>query len=152
MTDPTRSSVVSLREITEETLGPVLKLSVSSEQESFVAPNSVSIAEAHFAKDAWFRGIYADDTPVGFVMLSLQPEKPQYYLWRYMIDQRYQGLGFGHRAMGQVIDFVRRQPNAETLILSYVRADGGPRDFYARLGFVDTDEEHDGEWVMRLEL
>ncbi|HSR44873.1 MAG TPA: GNAT family N-acetyltransferase [Acidimicrobiia bacterium] len=152
MTDPTKGSVVSLREITEETLRPILKLSVSSEQESFVAPNSVSIAEAHFAKDAWFRGIYADDTPVGFVMLSLQPEKPEYYLWRYMIDHRYQGLGFGHRAMEQVIDFVRRQPNAEELVLSYVRAEGGPRDFYARLGFVDTDEEHDGEWVMRLTL
>ena len=152
MTEPGRDSVVSLREITAETLRPILKLSVTPEQESFVAPNSVSIAEAHFANHAWFRGIYADDTAVGFVMLSLQPDKPHYYLWRFMLDHRYQRLGFGRRAMKQVIDFVRQQPRAGALILSYVRAEGGPGDFYAGLGFFDTNEEHDGEWVMRLEL
>jgi len=150
--EPGRDSVVTLREITAETLRPILKLSVTPVQESFVAPNSVSIAEAHFANDAWFRGVYADDTAVGFVMLSLQPDRPYYYLWRFMIDQRYQGLGFGRRAMKQVIDFVRQQPRAGALILSYVREEGGPGDFYAGLGFVDTNEEHDGEWVMRLEL
>ena len=152
MSEPTSESVVTLREITEDTLRPILKLSVSTDQEAFVAPNSVSISEGCFADDAWFRGIYADETPVGFVMLSFKPEKPQYYLWRYMIDRRYQGLGFGFRAMEEVIDVVRNQPNADALILSYVRAEGGPRDFYAGLGFVDTNEEHDGEWVMRLAL
>jgi diamine N-acetyltransferase len=152
VSEPNPESTVTLREITEETLRPILNLSVTPDQESFVAPNSVSIAEAHFADDAWFRGIYADETPVGFVMLSLQPEKPQYYLWRYMIDGRYQSLGFGFRAMEQVIEFVRQQPNADSLLLGYVKEPGGPRDFYARLGFVDTGELHNGEWIMRLEL
>ena len=143
---------VSLREITRENLRPILNLSVTEAQDGFVAPNSVSIAEAHFAEDAWFRGIYAGEEPVGFAMLSLQPDKPQHYLWRFMIDHRYQGMGFGYRAMELIIDFVRSQPNADTLILSYVKEDGGPRDFYAKLGFTDTGEEHNGEWLMRLVL
>ena len=145
-----RESIVSLREITGETLRPILGLAVSSEQEEFVAPNAMSIAEGCYADDAWIRGIYAGDTAVGFVMCSFKPDKPQYYLWRYMIDHRYQGMGFGFRAMELVIEVVRKQPNADSMILSYVREDGGPRDFYARLGFVDTGEERDGEWVMRL--
>ena len=150
MSEVTKQSVVGLREVTAKTVRSILRLSVTPEQEDFVAPNSVSIAEAHFAQDAWFRAVYADETAVGFVMLSLQPEKPQYYLWRYMIDHRYQGHGFGYQAMEQVIDFVRRQPNADALILSYVKTEGGPRDFYTRLGFVDTGEQHEGEWIMRL--
>ncbi len=152
MVEVGRESEVSLREITRENLSPVLDLSVTEAQDEFVAPNSVSIAEAHFAEDAWFRGIYAGEEPVGFAMLSLQPDKPQYYLWRFMIDHRYQGMGFGYRAMELIIDFVRSQPNADTLILSYVKEEGGPRDFYAKLGFTDTGEEHNGEWLMRLVL
>lgn len=152
MSEPSRESIVSLREITGETLRPILGLAVSSEQEEFVAPNSVSIAEGCYADDAWIRGIYADDTAVGFAMCSFKPDKPQYYLWRYMIDHRYQGMGFGLRGMEQVIDVVRKQPNADSMILSYVREDGGPQDFYARLGFQDTGEEHHGEWLMRLDF
>lgn len=145
---------VTLREVTAETVRAVCALKVAPEQEQFVAPNAVSIAEAYFAPYAWFRAIYADETPVGFVMLALRPNDPDapYYLWRYMIDARYQGHGYGAAAMRQVIDFVRTQPNATTLFLSYVRAPGGPQTFYQRLGFVDTGEIDDGEYVMRLDL
>jgi diamine N-acetyltransferase len=80
---------ISLREITENTLHSILKLEVHDEQKSFVAPNAVSIAQAHFSKHAWFRGIYADDTsvgagdtPVGFVMMYIDTEKPDY--WHFM--------------------------------------------------------------------
>ena len=68
---PNRDSTISLREITRETLRDVLRLKVAPEQEKFVATNAVSIAQAHFYPEtAWFRAIYADDTPVGFVMIE----------------------------------------------------------------------------------
>ena len=38
--------------------------------------------------------VYAGDTPVGFVMLATEVDEEtpyaQYYLWRWMIDQRHQ--------------------------------------------------------------
>jgi diamine N-acetyltransferase len=43
---------VTLREITGETLGRVLELEVSDEQQRFVASNAVSIAQAHFSEHA----------------------------------------------------------------------------------------------------
>ena len=102
----TRDAVVSLREITEETLGPVLKLSdtLSETQKHMVAPNAVSIAQAHFSPYAWFRAIYADETPVGFLMLYIGPEddeKPAetqptfHFIWRLMVGGPYQGRGYG---------------------------------------------------------
>jgi diamine N-acetyltransferase len=47
----------------------IYNLSVAPGQERFVAPNSVSIAEAYFCEKAWFRAIYAEETPVGLLML-----------------------------------------------------------------------------------
>ncbi len=149
---PSRNAVVSLREVTADTLRSILRLKVSPQQEQFVADNATSIAQAHFEPKAWFRAIYADETPVGFVMLYDDTDKPEYFLWRYMIDSRYQGLGFGRRALLQVIDIVRGRPGATEMLLSYVPAEGSPEPFYAGLGFINTGDVEDGENVMRLEL
>ena len=143
---------VALREITEETLDAVLRLQVSEPQRKFVADNARSIAQAHFSPHAWFRAIYADDTPVGFVMLWDDLDKPEYYLWRLMIDERYQGNGFGRRAVELLIRHVRSRPNASELLTSVVQADGGPQGFYERLGFELTGDYEEGEAVMRLAL
>ena len=151
-TDVGRDSVITLREITEENLEPVLWLKVSQEQNRFVANNAVSIAQGNYSKVAWFRAIYADDIPVGFIMLSDDPEKPEYYLWRFMIDARYQGNGFGRRALEHVIEYVRTRPRADTFILGCVEGEGSAVGFYKSMGFRLTGEVEQGEAVMRLDL
>ncbi len=143
---------VSLREITQETLSPILKLSVKESQSKFVASNAVSIAQAHFDEHAWFRAIYAGEEPVGFLMLYMDPHEATYHLWRFMIDQRFQGKGYGQQALELVIDFVRSLPNAKEFSLSCVPADGGPEPFYRKFGFVETGEWDDDEKVMRLKF
>ena len=100
MSIPTPESNVTLHEVSEENLSLIFKLRVSEEQEQFVASNTMSIAQAYFARErAWFRAIYADETPVGFLMLDDDPFKSEYFLWRLMIDAQYQGMGFGRQAM-----------------------------------------------------
>lgn len=145
-------SDVALCEITAESLSGILALQAAEEQRTFVADNARSIAQAHFSPYAWFRAICADETPVGFVMLWDDPDKPEYYLWRLMIDARYQGNGFGRRAVKLLIRHVRSRPNASELLTSVVQADGGPQGFYERLGFELTGDYEEGEAVMRLAL
>lgn len=149
---PAAGAPVSLREVTRETVGSVLRLKVADTQTGFVAPNAVSIAEAHFHEEAWFRAIYAAETPVGFAMLSLKPEQPEYYLWRFMIGAEHQGKGFGRAALQLVVDHVRTLPGATELLLSHVPGEGHPGPFYERLGFEYTGAEEEGELVMRLAL
>ena len=149
---PHRDSKVTLREITKETLDAILGLQVSERQRKFVADNARSIAQAHFSPHAWFRAIYADETPVGFIMLWDNPAKPEYYLWRLMIDVRYQKNGFGQRAVELLIEHVKTRPNASELLTSVVQAEGGPQGFYERLGFELTGAYEDGEAVMCLTL
>lgn len=148
----TRESLVSLREITQETVRRICDLKVTADQNRFVAPVSVSIAQAYFEPKAWFRAIYADETPVGFVMLYRDTEAPEYYLWRFLVDEKFQGMGFGKQAMLLIIDAVHRWPNAEALLLSYVPDPDGPGGFYAKLGFEPTGEMEGIEAVASLAL
>ena len=143
----TRDSQVTLREITWETVPTILRLDVMENQKKFVAPNAFSISEAYFEPKAWFRAIYADETPVGFIMLYDDPDEPVYFLWRLMVDSRYQGLGFGRRAVELLETYVRGRPGAKELVVSYVPEEGGPEVFYRKLGFVPTGEM-DGDEVV----
>lgn len=148
----TAKSNVTLREITEDTVRNICDLKVSESQTGFVAPNAISIAQAYFSKTAWFRAIYADDTPVGFLMLDKNTEKPEYFLWRLMVDERYQRTGFGYKAMELLIDYVKGLPDATELLTSCVPGEGSPEGFYNKLGFTRTGEMDGAEVVMRLSL
>ena len=144
---------ISLREVTRETLKSVLELDVNEKQRKFVASNAKSIAEAHFSKDAWFRAIYLDDTPIGFAMLSDIPEKAEYFLWRFMIDAQHQGKGFGKSALKLLVEHVRQRPNAEAFYTSYIKGDHGPEEFYLNFGFSPTGEvDDDGEHLLKIDL
>ena len=143
---------VSLCEVTRENLYQVLNLSVADSQKGLVASNAKSIAEAHYAEDAWFRAIYAKEAPVGFVMLSDVPEKAEYYLWRMMVDATHQGKGYGRRAVELLVEHVRTRPGARELFTSHVKKEGNAGKFYQKLGFAYTGEERDGELIMKLEL
>ena len=145
-------ATVSLREITQETVNSILNLRVTKEQEQFVASNAVSIAQAYFSEEAWFRAIYADETPVGFLMLSDQPDKGEYFLWHFMVDAQHQGKGYGRRALELLIDHVKTRPNAKELFLSHVPGAGSPEGFYRKLGSEHTGEKAGEELVMKLML
>jgi diamine N-acetyltransferase len=147
------AAAVSLREITREALPRILALSVSPGQERFVASNAVSIAQAYFNREtAWFRAIYAGETPVGFVMLDEQPERSRYFLWRFMLDHRHQRLGYGRRAIELLVEHVRGRPGVTELLVSCVPGEGGPCPFYERMGFTYTGDVDEGELVMRRSL
>jgi len=152
-TDNSPAAAVTLREITKETVRVICNLQVAQHQTGFVAPNAISIAQAYFEREmAWFRAIYADETPIGFVMLEDDPVNEEYSLWRFMIDARYQGAGFGRRSLELVIAYVRTRPGAKALFTSCVPGIGSPCPFYEKMGFVYTGDEDDGELVMRLAL
>jgi ribosomal protein S18 acetylase RimI-like enzyme len=146
------TSLVSLREIDEHNVRKVTALAVTPGQRRFVAENAVSLAEALVCKHAWYRAVYADEAPVGFCMIYEDLEKPIYYLWRFMVDARYQGLGFGRQAIGQLIERGQTLSSVREMLLSVVEGEGGPRAFYESVGFVSTGRYDDGELILRLDV
>ena len=146
--------IVTLREITADTVRAVTRLAVRPDQERFVASNAVSLSQALFSDEAWFRAIYADDDLVGFVMLADgtlkkdPPAEPNVGLWRLMIDARHQRRGIGREVIRLVLDHVRTRPGVRHLYTSYVPGDGTPGPFYRSLGFEPNGEVDDGEIVL----
>lgn len=149
--------IVSLREVTAQTVRAICKL--EAQPPGYVAPNAVSIAQAYFHPEAWFRAVYADEVPVGFVMLEDSARLPQppaehrVFLWRFMIDAPRKGQGLGRAALRLVIeDLKQRYPGLQRFGTSCVIGPHSPRAFYESLGFVFTGEVDDGEEVLSLEL
>ena len=142
---------VELREITAETVRTVTSLAVTFEQQTYVAPNAVSISQAYFEPHAWFRAIAADGELVGFVMVYRDAAKSEFYVWRFMIDARHQGHGYGRRAMELLLEEARSD-GATEVTLSVVPGEHSAYAFYARLGFEETGKIENGEVEMRLGL
>jgi diamine N-acetyltransferase len=153
-----QSHLVSLRLITAQTVRSVCSLTVAKDQESFVAPNAVSLAQALFAPQAWYRAIYLAEQPVGFVVFedeSLLPtrrEVPEVRLWRFMVDARFQGQGVGNAALLQVIEHIRGKDLFSVLATSYVLCPGCAEQFYLGLGFRRTSRVKCGEILPELPL
>jgi diamine N-acetyltransferase len=151
---------VSLHEITSANRPEIEALAVTPAQEQFVAGVTDSLVEAAETPGAcpWYRAVYADQSPVGFVMISdnIPPDRTEYlgpyFLWRLLIDARWQGRGYGRAALDLVVEHVRSRPGADTLFTSFVDGEGTPLGFYLRYGFLLTDGVQDGERVLALPL
>ena len=153
-TDIRADAAVSLREITFETVMAICGLSdtLTEPKKNFVAPNSVSIAQAHFSDRAWFRAISADEVPVGFAMLEDDHESCEYFLWRYMIAEPYHGMGFGRRGLDLLVDYVRTRPGAKELLVSCGQGEGSPEGFYVKCGFRHNGKKYGEEIGLTLSL
>ena len=138
---------LKLHKLNNDNFYDVCQLSVKPEQLGHVDSNAISMAEANFSDHAWMRGIYLNEEPVGFVMVDARPETNKFYLWRFMIDQRHQGLGFGRAAMQLMVSELESIFNASELTTSVVPAETGPQKFYESLGFKLT-----GNYIEEREL
>lgn len=156
----TAGRYVTLREITSANRADVEAIEVSAAQSQFVTGVAESLVEAATTPDArpWYRAVYADDEPVGFVMLSdgITVQNPDYlgpyYLWRLLVDQRRQGQGYGSAALWLAVEHLRTRPDAHVLITSCGLGPGSPLDFYLGQGFRSTGQMHQGEMVLELDL
>jgi diamine N-acetyltransferase len=152
--------VVSLREITEGNRAAVAALAVTDEQDFFVASVTQSLQDAEDYPDArpWYRAVCAGDEPVGFVMISdgITVDDPTYvgpyYLWRLLIDRRFQRQGYGTAALDLIVEHVRTRPDARSLLVSHVVGPGSPVTFYQQYGFQLTGQVHEGEPILELDL
>jgi diamine N-acetyltransferase len=103
---------------------------------------------------AW--AVYADEIPVGFVMISDEVDGPEYiphYLWKLLIDERYQRQGFGTATLDLVVEYFRQRPGVEVLWTSAGQGEGSPIQFYEGYGFEQTgDIVFNDEILLRLRL
>lgn len=160
--------MLRLEKITGKNVWSILKLRVSEDQESFVAPNDISIIEAYTAITgngyAFPFGIYEGETPVGFLMIGFDADdcwedapsiaKGNYNLWRLMIDKNYQNKGYGKEAVRLALEFIKTFPcgKADFCWLSYEPENEIASRLYHSFGFVETGEMDGDEIIAVLKL
>jgi histidinol dehydrogenase len=146
----------SVRPVDGSNAEAVMKLQVAAGQRQFVAPVDRSLAQAAYAPAGRALAMFDGDTPVGMMLLydaRQDKDEPanQLYVWRLLVDARFQKRGYGRRAMQWVLDEARRGGYAE-VGLSHVDKPGHAGAFYEKLGFDYTGEMDGIERKMLLKL
>ncbi|WP_414614352.1 GNAT family N-acetyltransferase [Stenotrophomonas geniculata] len=112
---------VTLETITPDNYEAVCDLDVNEAQQDFVAGNTWSLVQAAFNPGYQTRAIRADGEWVGFFMWV--PETPQRMsIWRFMVDQRWQGRGIGRRALELALAQIRATPGLAEIEIATTRA------------------------------
>ena len=132
----------------------VMDLSVSPEQKDFVASNQYSLAQAYAQPECVPFALYAENRPVGFAMYSLDEDDHQFWIYRLMIDQRYQGVGYGREAMELLIDRIRGLSDEDhnRIYISFEPENTVAKTLYESLGFKPDGRVLYGEIVYYLAL
>jgi diamine N-acetyltransferase len=151
---------VRLLEITDANRAAVEAVRILPGQEEYGDTVVEALEEAARSPEnrPWWRAVYVGDTPVGFVMLSLDAppgdeRSPfRFFLWKLLIDARFQRRGYGTATIDAVVDLLRDYPGADALFTSAVSGPASPASFYEHYGFVRTGEIFDDEIVLRLDL
>jgi ribosomal protein S18 acetylase RimI-like enzyme len=143
---------VCLVDIVPETARRYLDLETHRSQRRFVATMPDSFADVLFPEvidgapvvpSMW--GIEADGVAAGFVMIAaVTDHHPEPYLWRLLIDRRFQRRGIGGRALDRLIALLVQQ-GCTRLFTSWVEGAGGPEPFYRARGFQTTGRIVDDE-------
>ncbi|MEX5385695.1 GNAT family N-acetyltransferase, partial [Cronobacter muytjensii] len=113
--------MMTLKEVTKENWIDVISLAVRDDQKAFIASNAVSLAQLLFLDEFVAKAIYADDELVGFALYGVDEDDGEYWIYRFMIDQKFQGKNYGREAMTAVIEDIRvnKEPRHKTITLSY---------------------------------
>jgi len=141
--------MVEFKEITVDNYENCLNLKVAANQNNFVASNTYSLAQA-WVYTAYPFAIYAGDVMVGFIMMGYYKPKDRYSIWRLMIDERFQGKGYGKAALLLAIKYLKEKHNVKEIFLSFDPSNIIAEKLYSDAGFQRTGEIEDGEVVMCL--
>lgn len=134
---------VTLRDITGDNYFQVLELKISPEQEAakFVSPVVRSLADAWFYREegiSYPKAIYADEDLVGFIMYELDTEEQQVFVWRFLIDQAFQGKGYGRQTIEAVLAMAKEQAQMTKVVADYVDGNEPMKKILLDLGFEET--------------
>ena len=152
--------MLELRPVTKENWRELIKLQVREDQKHFVASNLMSIAEAQFGFDEeghwdFFPfGAYVDKEPIGFLMygINFNHSRFQAFIIRLMVDEHFQGKGYGRDIIKQVLDRFRANEKIKTVGISYEPENLAARNLYASLGFMEPGEMLGDETLAVLNL
>ena len=146
---------VRLEPVTVRNWRAVARLELAPGQKDLVASNLYSIAQSKFDPNACPRAVYAGKELVGFLMYDVWETKEktrEASIYRFMIDRKHQGKGYGRAALVRTLDEIRAAPGVKKVSIGYLPENAVAKSFYASFGFVEVGTDEDGEIEAELML
>ena len=146
--------VIELRPVTAENFHECINLKTKDDQKYFCASNLYSIAESKVEALAIPMCIYANEVMVGFILYGPENSENGMYMSidRFMIDQRFQGKGYGKLALEKLVETIKKNYAYKEIYLSYVPENIIAERLYIGFGFEKTGEFSGNECIAVLKL
>jgi len=142
---------ITLRPIDKDNWRECIKLKVKDEQKSFVGSNENSLALCYVHSEINPFGIYLDEKIIGFITYALDPDENIYYINRFMIDENYQGKGYGRYALELMIEKMKNK-GVKVLDIIHNPNNHSAIKLYKSLGFELTDFKVGDDVVSTLQI
>ncbi|MGD6842606.1 GNAT family N-acetyltransferase [Bacillus infantis] len=142
--------MIHLKEVDRHNFFDVIDLKVGEEQKSFVATNLFSLAQAKAYPECQCLAIYHEEELVGFTMYCMDFDDKEYWIYRLMIDAKYQSKGYGKAAMEKLIEQIKEDKDHQVIYLSFEPENDRAKELYEKLGFEADGRVIDGEIVFKL--
>ena len=138
---------VKLELVTRNNWEDALKLRIKDSQCKFTPEVAVSLAKVYIKPDGNNVeyipfAIYVHETLVGFIMHAYEEDTTNmYWINGLLIDERYQGKGYGKAAMLEIIHWIKTKfPQCKEIRLTVYKDNEVARKLYKNLGFLPTGE------------
>ena len=97
--------------------------------------------------------IYYEETMIGYTLYGIDPDDHNYWIYRLMIDERYQGKGHGFEAINKIIDQIRNSKDyTDVIVLGYSPENEPAKRLYSKAGFVEQGLAPWGEMIAAYKL
>ena len=125
------------------------------ENQPFVAPNAVTLAQAAYDPSATVFGIWDGETPVGMAAvvdmshpdadLDEGDDPTGYYIWRLLIAEDHQRRGLGTNFLVFAEAEAKRLGRTHLALTAVPEEEGNPIPFYEKFGFAKSGRVIDDE-------
>jgi diamine N-acetyltransferase len=155
-----RNFMISLKAVDQNNWLQVIRLASSEDQknrifEQTIASNCLSLAQASVSNNWITKAIYTEDLLIGFAMYGYSDELQGYDLCRLMIDYRFQGKGYGKKALQAVVEEMQKEYGCEEILICFQPDNAPAKSLYEKFGFTDTGKTIKGnvdELIYKLKL
>lgn len=144
---------LTLKPIDENNFMDAFQLKLAAGQEQFVSHPIRSLAQAYvYRNQCQPFGIYRGEQMVGYVMIIYDYDIPEYDIWHMMIDEQYQGQGWGKMALKKCLEYIKSKPfgDSNRVVLTCNERNLVARHIYETVGFSLTGERDEEEVEMAL--
>jgi diamine N-acetyltransferase len=142
--------LITFKDIDYNNFREIMDLKVHENQLDFLTSNAVSIAQSKVQQECIPLAIYNDEKAIGFTMYGIDRRDGQCWIYRFMIDKRYQTKGLGKAALQLLINQIQKDKTHSKILLGVRKESVAAIRLYHGLGFEFSGQIFGNEHIMEL--